>query len=120
MASYMRSSRSGDYDAVFRISNWKSGIVERCLVEYCERYAIANTIAFLAASTDYAKIIRRTPWSTTGASAFLVSADLHGRKGALVRTPRTLGVAIGAYVNGELSADWRASDGSKLVLERIG
>jgi hypothetical protein len=97
----------GDYDAVFRRSDWPAKIESRCLVDYCRTNGVARVVAFLAATTQYADVLRATEWS--GIDAALVSIDLAGRRGAQQLVPRGLGQAVAAYLKGELRPEWRSS-----------
>jgi hypothetical protein len=108
------------YDAVFKRSNWPSGLIERCLIEYCRTHGLVTAIGFLAASTQYAQVMGATPWSTVGVKGLVVSVNIGHRGGAQVLVPRGLGEAFTAYVCGQLEPGWRSTNAARIVIKTCG
>ncbi len=108
----------GDYNSVFRRSDWPPSLVERCLTEYCYEKHVTQVVAFLAATTQYADVVRRSGWSNVGVDAYIVSIDMAGRRGAQQLVPRGLGQALTAYVGGDLTAGWRSSFGNSTIVRK--
>jgi len=110
----------GCYDAQFNPAQWPKNVVGRSIAAYARHLGVESVVAFLAASTGYAKAIRRVCWSAEGIDcAFLVFAET-GPGGAMRTVPATLGEALAAYVRGKLSPGWRSSHGLSLDAARLG
>ncbi|GIE89881.1 hypothetical protein Are01nite_63610 [Actinoplanes regularis] len=87
----------GTYNRVFRHADWPPGLLEDLLCEHARRTGARSMVAFLAASTEYARLVRRTPWRSAGITeAALVSVASAGG-GAMVTVPRALGSAFRAF-----------------------
>lgn len=57
-----------------RLAGWPAGLLESLLAAEVKQRNASAVVAFAAASSDYAKLIRRAPWRDTGAAgAFLVT-----------------------------------------------
>jgi len=109
----------GTYNAVFKVSRWRGGVVSACLAGYAAAHGLDTVIGFTSATTDYAKAVLRADWRTAGVrQAWLVTPVVRGG-GAMVRAPRALGQAINAAWRGELSSDWQAADGVGVRLARL-
>lgn len=67
----------GRYDAKFRASAWPDDLIERCLAAYVSRRHISEVVAFAAATTDYAKPLRRATWPL-GVRASLLTPAVQG------------------------------------------
>jgi hypothetical protein len=92
----------GWYDTPLRLANWPDHAIETALLEHVERTRPASVVAFLSATTDYARVVRRTRWSTAGSVPVrLVTAQAAGG-GAMVKVPRLLGRAFSAFWAGSL------------------
>lgn len=85
----------GYYDRLMRTSDWPHGLLEQVLADYATKSAL-DVVAFVGASTHYAKVIRRTPWQLPqDRSAYLVS--LRGVRGVR-EISRSLGSALRCFV----------------------
>jgi len=103
----------GTYEKVFRCADWPGGLLEHAFAEYVQYHGLTSLRAFAAASTDYSKLLRRVSWNESGVRyAWLFSPERV--PGAMVRSPRAQGEAFAALIKGELTADWRSSDGLKI------
>ncbi|HEU5155663.1 MAG TPA: hypothetical protein VFU43_01605 [Streptosporangiaceae bacterium] len=86
----------GIYNKVLKRSDWPQGLLESLLVDEAARVGAEAVVAFAAATTDYAKVIRRAPWRRRGISpVFHVTISGVGG-GAMVEVPRRLGQAFSA------------------------
>jgi hypothetical protein len=116
----LSSDPIGMYEAVFHASWWPHGLIERCLVEYAQRHGLATAVAFLAATTEYAKVVRKVPWSETPMSqVHLVTPVLATAGGAQRVVPRAAGEAFEAFCRRGLGPDWASTDGLGLAVERV-
>jgi hypothetical protein len=87
----------GGYERVFRLADWPPGLLEVLLCRHAQQTGARSIVAFLAATTSYARLVRRTPWNAAGITeAVLVSAASSGG-GAMVTVPRALGAAFRAF-----------------------
>lgn len=108
----------GRYNAQFRASAWPGDLIARCLTAYVARNRLTDVAAFAAATTQYAKPIRRAAWPT-GVAAWLLTPTVGGG-GAMRRTPTAIGEAIAGLVqDGQLDQTWRAADGTPLHATRL-
>lgn len=83
----------GNYNKIMRLADWPAGLLEGLLVAEARHRNVSTAVAFAATSSDYAKLVRRTPWRSNGVSAFLVTiAGVSG--GASGEVPRRLGRAF--------------------------
>ncbi len=95
------------YDRKLRIGDWPSGMLEHTIIDEARRVSAQKVVTFVSASADYAKLVRRVPWSGTGLGAVLVTIDFHGG-GAQVEVPKRLAKAFSAWWRGSPS-DYPAS-----------
>jgi hypothetical protein len=112
----------GWYDAAFNPSWWPGNVVADCLSAYATRYGLTSIVAFLAASTGYARAFRgldRSPDAVKLDQVFLVSAVAGDVGGAMRKVPHTLGEAIAGFVRRDLKPGWRSSDGLDLAVSRV-
>src|SRR2546423_1207897 len=82
----------GLYDAAFNPAWWPRQVVADCVAAYADRHGLTSMVAFLAASTGYARALRNiggTPQSQNLKQAFLVTAVAEGG-GAMQTVPRAL------------------------------
>jgi hypothetical protein len=87
----------GTYDKKFRLSDWPEGLLSELLVDEAASLTVDAVVAFTGASTDYARLLRQTPWNRSGvADALLVTIAATGG-GAMVKVPRGLGRAFCAF-----------------------
>jgi hypothetical protein len=86
----------GWYDEVLRLADWPRGLLESALIEQARRAGSDTVVAFVAATTPYAQLVRRTPWRDADLSACLVTiSGVTG--GAMAEVPRRLGLAFAAF-----------------------
>ncbi|MFC4908911.1 hypothetical protein [Actinomadura gamaensis] len=105
----------GDYNKIMRLSDWPSGLLEELLISEARRRSVSSVVAFAATTSDYAKLIRRTPWKQADISAFLVTIKDAG-KGASGKVPRQLGKAFTCFWQGQ-PADSYPKDVTAVPLE---
>jgi hypothetical protein len=87
----------GTYDKKFRLSDWPAGLLSELLVDEAASLSVDAVVAFTGASTDYARLVRQTPWNRSGvANALLVTIAATGG-GAMVKVPHGLGQAFCAF-----------------------
>ncbi|HHQ47483.1 MAG TPA: hypothetical protein ENK19_01190 [Acidobacteria bacterium] len=111
----------GWYEAVFEPAAWPNRLVERCLAAYVQSTGARNVVGILAATSSYAAVFRRTPW-TAGTQVFLVSPRSPGGRigGAMVKVPRAQGEALDELgSSGRLLPEWRSSDGLMMEVTRV-
>jgi hypothetical protein len=86
----------GWYDKQLRLSDWPPGLLESSLISAARHASTQTVVAFAAATTQYAKLLRHVPWRDAGITAYLVTvAGVSG--GALAEVPRRLGEAFGRF-----------------------
>ncbi len=88
----------GWYDKVLQLDDWPAGLLESALIGEARRCGAQTVVAFAAASTDYTRLLRRTPWRQAGIDARLVTIT-DATSGALSEVPRRLGQAFSAFWN---------------------
>lgn len=101
------------YDRKLRLSDWPAGILEHALTGEAHRLKVTSVVAFVSATSDYAKLLRRTRWADDGIDALLVTIE-GVSVGAQREVPRRLAQAFSAF--------WRRSPGDYpqgLVVERL-
>jgi hypothetical protein len=103
----------GMYEKRFSLSDWPSGLLEECFLDYARRTSIRSVIAVVSRTTDYARVIRRVNWRGAGLAATLVSPVAHGG-GAMVKVPRAQGQAVAALISPGLHQGWQSSDSLSL------
>jgi hypothetical protein len=88
----------GWYDKVLQLGDWPAGLLESALISEAQRCGTHTVVAFAPATTDYAKLLRRTRWQRAGIHARLVTiTGVTG--GAMAEVPRRLGQAFTAFWN---------------------
>ncbi|GAA2125949.1 hypothetical protein GCM10009727_14710 [Actinomadura napierensis] len=92
----------GDYNKIMRLSDWPAGLLEGLLIGEARRRNVSSIVAFVAGSSDYAKLVRRTSWEQAEVNAFLVTIEDAG-KGASGKVPRRLGQAFSCFWQGQLA-----------------
>jgi hypothetical protein len=101
----------GHYDRIMKSRDWPPGLLERILADRAAQSGV-DVVAFLGASTDYAKVLQRTRWRLPkGVAAHLVTIKGARGSGAI---SGSLGQALRAFVAGH--EDFPA----KTVVERLG
>jgi hypothetical protein len=110
----------GRYNRRFSLRDWPPQLLEECLAAASEALRVQKVVAFCARTTEYAELIRRTPWSKDGIYVWLASPDMAGRRGAQVLVPQACGQAIGAFLNGELADRWVSTGGVPVRVEHVG
>jgi hypothetical protein len=87
----------GSYNQVFRLSHWPPGLLASLLAEEATRVGATAVVAFTAATTDYARLVRQAPWHRTDVSRVsLVNVVVTGG-GAMAKVPRGLGQAFRSF-----------------------
>jgi hypothetical protein len=112
----------GCYDAAFNPAWWPGNLVADCISAYAARHGITSIVAFLAASTGYARAFRgldHIPDRARLDRVLLVSAVAGDVGGAMRKVPHTLGEAFTAFVRSDLKPGWRSTDGLDLVISRV-
>jgi hypothetical protein len=90
----------GWYDKQLRLSDWPSGLLESSLISAARHAGAQTVVAFVAATTQYAKLLRRASWREAGITAYLVTvAGVSG--GAMAKVPQRLGEAFGVFWNAQ-------------------
>jgi hypothetical protein len=88
----------GWYDKVLQLADWPAGLLESALIGEAQRCGAQIVVAFASATTDYTKLLRRTPWLQAGIDARLVTiTGVTG--GAMSEVPRRLAQAFSAFWN---------------------
>jgi hypothetical protein len=103
----------GWYNKQLRLSDWPPGVLESSLIGAAHHAGAQRVVAFAAATTQYATLLRRAPWRDAGITAYLVTVAGVSR-GALAEVPRRLGEAFGVFWNAQ---DRRYPSG--IVLENL-
>jgi hypothetical protein len=112
----------GWYDAAFNPAWWPGNVVADCISVYAARNGLTSIVAFLAASTGYARAFRgldRIPDRVRLDRVFLVSAVAGDVGGAMRKVPHILGEACTAFVRRDLTPGWRSTDGLDLAVSRV-
>lgn len=108
-----RNEAIGAYDRELQVSDWPNNVLERALVAVVRARGAHTVVGFLAASTQYARIFRRAPWSGLDDVRVMLVSVATG--GTTRTTPRALGQALSDALARPLSVKtWRA--GSALTL----
>jgi len=108
----------GMYGCVFQPKMWPNRLIERSLAAYAEETGVKQVVGVLSATTDYAKVFRRTAWPLAVESVHLLAPEAVG--GAMVKAPRAQGEALAAIAEtGSLAADWVSTDGLTMEVEQL-
>ena len=78
----------GWYEQRFNEAMWPNELIGRCLAAYAEVVQATTVIGLFAKTTSYARVFQRTNWPADICDAWLVSPELRGGGGALVKVPR--------------------------------
>jgi len=100
----------GDYNRIMRTRDWPSGLLERLLAERAAGSGL-DVLAVASASTDYAKVLRRTPWEL-GPERTAHLMTMRGMRGAAA-VSSALGQALRTFIEGR--SDYPPS----MVIERL-
>ena len=103
----------GMYDRRFALSEWPTGLLEDCILDYARHEGIRTVIAVMSRTTDYSKLIRRVDWRGAGLMAKLLLPVAQGG-GAMVKVPRAQGEAVAVLICTGLPQMWRSSDSLSL------
>jgi hypothetical protein len=87
----------GAYDKIMRLGDWPRGLLESLLTAEARDAGVPTVVAFAASTTDYARLLRRTPWRLTGITALLVTVVGTVGGAAVRETPRRLGQAFTCF-----------------------
>jgi hypothetical protein len=106
----------GTYDAPLKPSWWPNRILQRSLIAYAQRHAIASVRAFASATSPYWRILSRVPWRDAGIDdAVLLSPQ--AEPGGLRKSPASMGEAIAALRDRTLTTEWQSSYGLALQID---
>ncbi len=109
----------GWYNRRFALSDWPSGLLEECILDYAHHEQIRSVIGVMATTTDYAKLVRRVPWRKASLEATLVSPVFAGGC-AQTLIPRAQGEAIDhLLVHNSIDQTWRSLDKLSLRIENL-
>lgn len=84
----------GWYDRALDLSDWPAGVLEAALIGEAHRAGAETVVAFAAAGSGYADVVRGASWSAFGLTAHLVTVD-----SADSDVSRGLGLAFKAFWN---------------------
>jgi hypothetical protein len=87
----------GGYERVFHLADWPPGLLEDQLCRHAQQTGARSVVAFLAATTSYARLVRRTPWKTGGVTEAVMVSAMPPGGGAIVTVPRALRAALRAF-----------------------
>ncbi|TDO51504.1 hypothetical protein EV643_103243 [Kribbella sp. VKM Ac-2527] len=87
----------GWYEKKLRLADWPAGLLENALTDEAVRVRAQWVVALASTTTDYARLIRRVPWSRTDAAEALLVTLADAGAGAMVNVPRALGQAFRAF-----------------------
>ena len=108
----------GDYSCEFQPKMWPDCLIERCLAAMVVESGIKQVVGVMSATTNYAKVFRRTMWSSTVESVHLLTPE--SVDGARVYGPRAQGEALATIAEiGALPADWTSIDGLAMEVKRL-
>jgi hypothetical protein len=88
----------GDYNRLMKASDWPAGLLERALAVRAELVGL-DVVAFAGTTTEYAKVLRRTPWRL-GAEQRAQLVTIRGVRG-VGAVSRALGLALRAFTTGQ-------------------
>ena len=108
----------GWYDQEFRNSMWPDGLVARCLGAYAHTISATTVVGLLSATTQYARVFRKTHWPDEVEQVFHVWPE--PKAGAMVKAPRAQGEALKALSRDHcLNPGWTSSDGLRMQVTRL-
>lgn len=107
----------GWYERVFSKGDWPAGLLAEAIAEYARGHDLHHARAFLPSSTSYRKVLDHVQWQDAGVMDAQLLTPVVSGGGSMVKTPRSLGEAFSAYVDGSLTPSWRSSLG--VPLKRI-
>ena len=97
---------------------WPRMLLQEVIEAYARHHHLHRAVAFASETTDYAKVLRKVGWGSTGITdAVLLSPQ--PSTGAMVKAPRAIGEALRACITKGLTDSWRSSDGLGLVLHQM-
>jgi hypothetical protein len=88
----------GCYDKELRLADWPPRLLESVLISQARRTGSHTVVAFVSRTTEYARLVRRTPWRDAGLSTCLVTIT-GVTSGAITKVPERLGLAFAAFWN---------------------
>jgi hypothetical protein len=109
----------GDYDRLFSLDDWPSGLLEECLVTVMASVDASRLLAFCARTMDYAKLVRNVPWKVNGVDASLVAPQTFGRGLWRVLVPKALGEAFRVALADELTSPWWSADQIAVMVKSL-
>jgi hypothetical protein len=115
----LHSESIGWYEQIFHRRDWPRGLIEECLVELVRARHCRSVVAFAASTTEYAGLIRATPWETAGVSEATLFTPISEGGGAQRTVPEAAGQALAALLTDELAPGWVSRNGLELRVERL-
>ena len=94
----------GAYDKELKPADWPGGVLEDALISEAVRVGAQEVVAFAAATTGYARILRRTPWRRAGIRRTVLVTVISAGGGAMVTVPRDLRAAFRTFWSGSPDA----------------
>ncbi len=114
------SDAIGDYEAPMNKRDWPNGLLNRCLAAHARSRGLTAIVAFLAETTQYAKVVRHGSWVGTGMShVFLISPHSSDGHPGQKKITRASGEAFAAFWQRRLTPDWLSTNGLTLHVERL-
>jgi len=91
------SEEIGWYDRALKKSDWRRGLLEETLISEALRVDAKEVVAFAARTSEYAKIIKHTPWRQAGIRRAVLVTSTRIGGGAMRKVPADLGFAFRAF-----------------------
>ena len=108
----------GWYDQEFRNAMWPDGVIARCLAAYADATGATAAIAFLSATTQYARVFHTARWPDRVEHVLHVWPEPVA--GAIIKAPRAQGEALKAFSRDHsLDPGWTSTDGLRMQLTRL-
>jgi hypothetical protein len=108
----------GNYEARFHVSDWPRGLLEEAIIQYVRRHNLTSVRAIASSSTDYFKLLRQVRWRDARVSDVLLMSP-QATQGAMIRSPRAQGEALGALLHGRMTSSWVSSDGLRMDISTL-
>lgn len=103
----------GNYNFILKRGRWPKGLLSQVIAAYARFHGLSKARLFAGDSTDYAKVLKNVRWADSGVEDVILYSPERAR-GALKKTPRTIGEGLVAMLHGTLTDSWKSSDGLSL------
>ena len=108
----------GWYQQQFRAAMWPNGLVGRCITAFADKVKATTVVGLFAATTEYAKVFRKTSWPESVVQVLQVSPAR--TTGAMSKAPRAQGEALKKISQDHrLGRDWTSSDGLRMCVTKL-